>query len=80
MKLQFRLGEYITLTSFVWGLYLIWLIPFQFYVVGLTVDQFWTWLIVGTMFEMIIAYPLSKAIIWGGIRINLYWANKSDKA
>lgn len=78
MKLLFRLGEYITLTSFVWGLYLIWLIPFQLYWIGMSTEMFWNWLMWGTFFEMIIAYPISKAIIWGGLKINLYWSTKSD--
>ncbi len=80
MKPLFRFGEYITLTSFVWGLYLIWLIPFQLYWVGMDWDMFLTWLMWGTFFEMIIAYPISKAIICGGIRINLYWSIKSDNS
>jgi hypothetical protein len=78
MKLQFRFGEYITLTSFVWALYLIWLIPFQLWWVGMDYEQFIKWLTWGTLAEYIVAYPISKAIIWGGVKINLYWKTKSD--
>jgi hypothetical protein len=78
LQLSFRLGEYITLTSFIWGLYLIWLIPFQLWWVGLSIEQFWTWLLWGTLFEYIIAYPIGKAIIKYGRKIELYWKDLSD--
>ena len=80
MRLRHRFGEYITLTSFIWGLYLIWLIPFQLWWVGMDWEQFKTWLIWGTFFEYIIAYPIGKAIIWGGTKINIYWSYRSDNS
>ncbi len=80
MKFQFRLGEYITLTSFIWGMYLLWLIPFQLWWVGMEWDMFITWLVWGTFFEFIIAYPIGKAIIRWGTQLHLYWQRKSDNS
>lgn len=78
MKLQYRFGDYITLTSFIWGLYLIWLIPFQLWHVGMPWDMFLKWLIWGTLAEYIVAYPIGLAIIKYGTMIHLYWQTKSD--
>lgn len=61
--------KYFLITSFVWGMYLIWLIPFQLYIVGMSWGQFMTWLVLGTFVEFIIAYPIAKAIVWGVPRI-----------
>lgn len=67
--------EYFLYTSFVWGMFLVWLIPFQLYVVGLSMEQFWTWFILGTASEMVVSYPISKAILWGAPRIT-NWCKK----
>ena len=58
------LVDYILLTSFTWILFLAWLIPFQIYYVKLTKEQFWKWLKIGTICEMIFTYPIVKAVIY----------------
>lgn len=58
-----RIVEYLIITGFVWGLYLIWLIPFQYYRVGLTEAQLIHWLIEGTAYEMVFTYPIAKMTI-----------------
>lgn len=63
MRPQFRLLHYFLVTSFVWCLYLIWLIPFQLYWVGMPWDMFMIWLVHGTLLEMIFAYPLTLVIV-----------------
>ena len=68
-----------TITSFVWGLYLIWLIPFQLWWVGMEWDMFTTWLFWGTAAEYVVAYPIAKAIVRWVPKITLYYQNKSDK-
>lgn len=80
MKTQFRFLEYLCVTSFVWGMYLIWLIPFQLLWVGMDWDMFMTWFIWGTFFEYIIAYPIAKAIVRWVPCITLYWQTLSDKS
>jgi len=60
-KLQW-IVDYFLITGFVWGLYLIWLVPFQYYRVGLTEAQLIHWLIEGTIYEMIFTYPLAKTV------------------
>ncbi len=81
LKYQYRLAEYLTLTSFVWFLYLIWLVPFMLYWVGLEddMDRFMNWLITGTIFNMILTYPIVKASIKYGPKITLYWDKLSKK-
>lgn len=73
MKFQNRIGEYLTITSFIWSLYLAWLIPFQLFVVQLDWEQFTNWLILGTIAEMFIAYPITKIITRYVPRITEYW-------
>lgn len=79
LKLKYRIAEYFLITSFVWGLYLIWLIPFQLWWVGLGWEQFINWITWGTLFEMIISYPLTKIIIHVCPKISLYLESKSNK-
>lgn len=79
MKLQFRLGDYITVTSFVWGMYLLWLIPFQLWWVGMPWDMFLTWLFWGTLLEYVFSYPIVKASVRWCPKITLYWQRMSDK-
>ena len=80
MKLRYRFGDYMMLTSFIWGMYLVWLIPFQLIWVGMGWDMFVTWFVWGTIAEYIVAYPIGKAIIKYGTKINLYWQTKSDQS
>ncbi len=54
--------DYALITSFVWGMYLVWLIPFQLFLIGLTWEQFTDWIIYGTMLELIFTYPIAKAV------------------
>ena len=77
MLLRYRLVHYLIVTSFVWGLYLIWLIPFQLYWVGMPWDMFLTWLIHGTALEMIFAYPLTLVIVYVTPKITKYFEDKS---
>ncbi len=70
-----RLLEYLLLTGFVWGMYLAWLIPFQLWGVGLEEDEFWTWLIWGTILEMFFTYPITKMAIKHGPKIT-EWCKK----
>lgn len=76
MQLRYRILEYFTITTFVWGLYLTWLIPFQLWWVGLSWDQFTLWLGVGTILEMIFAYPLTKVIVFVTPKITEYFELK----
>lgn len=76
MRLRFRFLEYLTVTSFVWGLYLTWLIPFQLWWVGMTWEQFEIWLVHGTILEMFFAYPLTKIIVFISPKITSYWESK----
>lgn len=79
MKYQYRVLEYLSITSFVWGLYLLFLIPFQLLVVKMPYDMFITWITLGTMAEMIIAYPIAKAITRYVPKITLYWDRVSKR-
>jgi hypothetical protein len=54
--------DYALITSFVWGMYLCWLIPFQLFLIGLTWEQFIDWLVYGTMLELIFTYPIAKSV------------------
>ena len=67
--------HYILLTSFVWTLYLLWLIPFQLLYVKMTKEMFWKWLKVGTICEMIFTYPIALAILHVGPMITEWVSN-----
>jgi len=71
-----RIVEYFIITGLVWGLYLIWLIPFQYYRVGLTDAQLIHWLIEGTAYEMVFTYPITKTAIKCSPRI-IKWVKKN---
>ncbi len=75
MELIKRIIDYLLITGFVWGMYLAWLIPFQLYWVGLEWDQFTTWIIWGTVLEMIFTYPIAKTSIKYGPKITA-WVEK----
>jgi len=62
MNLRQRIVDYFLITSFVWGMYLAWLIPFQLFWIHLTWEQFVDWVVYGTMLEMIFTYPIAKAV------------------
>lgn len=62
MRLQQRLVDYLIITSFVWGMYLAWLIPFMLFWVQMDWDKFINWLVTGTILEMIFTYPIAKAV------------------
>lgn len=79
LKFQFRVLEYLTITSFVWFMYLIWLVPFMLYWVQIEWDEFINWLITGTIFQMLFSYPIVKASIKYGPRITIYWEKISVK-
>jgi len=64
-----RIVEYLIITGFVWGMYLIWLIPFQYYRVGLSDAQLIHWLLEGTAYEMVFTYPIAKMSIKYGPKI-----------
>lgn len=55
--------KYFLCTNFIWGMYLVWLIPFQLIWVGMTWDMFMTWLIWGTVAEFFVAYIIGKACV-----------------
>jgi len=59
-------------------MYLLWLIPFQLWWVGLEWDEFTTWVIWGTVLEMIFTYPIVKISIKYGLKITIYWEKISD--
>ncbi len=62
MNLRQRVIDYLIITSFVWGMYLAWLIPFMLFWVQMDWDKFLNWLITGTALEMIFTYPIAKAV------------------
>ncbi len=62
MNLSQRVIDYLLITGFVWGMYLIWLIPFMLFWVQIEWDEFVNWLVVGTIFEMMFTYPIAKAV------------------
>ena len=62
MNLRQRIVDYLLITSFVWVMYLAWLIPFQLFWIHLTWEQFVDWVVYGTMLEMIFTYPIAKAV------------------
>lgn len=63
MRTRYRILEYLSITGFTWGIYLVWLIPFQLGVVGLDWNQFIKWLWIGTIAEMLVAYPITKTLV-----------------
>ena len=69
MTPRHRLMEYLLYTSFIWGMYLVWLIPFQHWVVGMPWSMVETWLFWGTISEMFAAYPIGKIYIKGTPKI-----------
>ena len=71
-----RIVEYLIITGFVWGMYLIWLIPFQYYRVGLTDAQLIHWLLEGTAYEMVFTFPIAKMSIKYGPKITK-WVKKN---
>lgn len=77
MRLHFRLAHYLIVTTFVWSLYLIWLIPFMLFWVGMPWDQFVVWIVHGTILEMIFAYPLTLVIVHVTPKITKYFEDKS---
>jgi len=62
MDLKQRVVDYLIITSFVWGMYLAWLIPFMLFWVQMDWDKFINWLVTGTILEMIFTYPIAKAV------------------
>lgn len=78
MKLQYRLLDYLSITSFVWGMYLLWLVPFQIFWIKLDATQFADWLFYGTILEYMFSYPIAKAIAKYAPKITLYWQEMSD--
>jgi len=44
-------------------MYLVWLIPFQYYVVGMDLDMLIKWLWIGTLSEIVVAYPIGKIFV-----------------
>ena len=75
MNKKQRLFDYVLITGFVWGMYLIWLIPFQLLWVGMPWDMFVTWITWGTLLEMIFTYPIAKMAIRYGPKITK-WVEK----
>ncbi len=75
MELRKRILDYFLITSFVWAMYLAWLIPFMLFYIGLEWDQFINWLVTGTLFEMVFTYPIAKAIAKYSPRITA-WVEK----
>jgi len=67
-----RLFDYLIFTMLIWCLFLIWLIPFQLYIVGLDWIQFTHWITYGTIADMIVSYPVSKLIIKLAPRISAW--------
>lgn len=60
MTVKQRFIEYASITMFVWTLYLIWLLPFQKYWVGMSDEQLFNWLFYGTMIEFVLTYFIVK--------------------
>ena len=79
MNKKSRVLEYFMITVFGWGLYLVWLIPFQLYIVGLNLQQFITWLSLGTGAEMIFTYPIAKTLAKYIPKITLYCEEISNE-
>ena len=57
------LVDYCLITSFVWGMYSIFMVPFMIFWVQLDWNEFWNWLIGGTVIDMIATYPITKVAI-----------------
>lgn len=79
LLLRFKIGDYFTITGIVWGIYLIYLIPFMLFWVGIDWDTFIVWLRDGTILQMIFTYPMAKIITKLTPKITLYWQTLSDK-
>ncbi len=75
MDLKRRIVDYFLITSFVWGMYLLWLIPFQLYWIQLSWEQFTDWVIYGTMLEMVFTYPIAKMVTRYAPRITKWVEN-----
>ena len=60
-------------------MYLLWLIPFQLWWVRLEWDEFVTWVVWGTVLEMVFTYPIVKISIKYGLKITIYWEKMSDE-
>ena len=58
-----RFVDYACITMFVWTLYLIWLLPFQFLFNHFTYEQLWNWLVYGTALEFVFTYPIAKTVV-----------------
>ena len=61
-------------------MYLLWLIPFQLWWVGMSWDMFVTWIVWGTLLEMIFTYPIAKMTAKYAPKITLYLESKSDNS
>jgi len=72
MNIRQRVVDYTLITSFVWGMYLCWLIPFQLFLIGLTWEQFIDWLVYGTLLELLFTYPIAKAVAKYSPKITKY--------
>jgi len=59
-------------------MYLAWLVPFQLFWVGMTWDMFITWLIWGTVLEMMFTYPIAKMTAKYAPRITKFLERKSN--
>lgn len=56
--------DYVLVAGFGWILILCWLVPFQIFYVKMNKKQFWRWIKLGSIIELITMYPISKAIIF----------------
>ena len=72
MNVRQRIVDYLLITSFVWGMYLTWLIPFQLFWIHLTWEQFVDWVVYGTLLEMLFTYPIAKAVAKYSPKITKY--------
>ena len=70
-----RIVSYFLITNFVWGISLVWLIPFQLIIVGLNWEQFVKWIVLGTIIQLFIAYIVTKIIVWGVPKIEKWVKN-----
>jgi hypothetical protein len=72
MNLKQRFVDYLIITSFVWAMYLAWLIPFMLFWVQMDWDRFVNWLVTGTALEMVFTYPIAKAVAKYSPKITKY--------
>lgn len=75
-----RVFDYLLITGFGWGMYLIWLIPFQIFWVKLDWNQFFDWLIFGTILELFFTYPIMKTMNRVGPKITTWCNSQSDNS